>query len=98
MKTQIFRSIAVALLALFFAQSSFATCGGGGGGGGGGMANSGGGGGASNAPVYIVPWKPPSTPPAGGLGLFLVPASPKEIYNSRLEQTPTLLVYALEGV
>ena len=56
MKKQIARSIAVLLLALFFVQSSWATCGGGGGGGGGGMSN-GGGGGGSNAPVYIVPWK-----------------------------------------
>src|SRR5437016_14471054 len=96
MKTQIYRSIAVALLALFFAQSSFATCGGGGGGGGGGMANSGGGG--SNAPVYIVPWKPPSTPPAGGLVLYWFPASQKEIDNSSLKQSRTLLLYASQCV
>src|SRR2546421_5228637 len=98
MKTQIFRSIAVALLALFFAQSSFATCGGGGGGGGGGMANSGGGGGASNAPVYIVPWKPPSTPPAGGLVLYWFPASQKEIDNSSLKQSRLLYGYASQCV
>src|SRR3989440_12763550 len=98
MKTQIFRSIAVALLALFFAQSSFATCGGGGGGGGGGMANSGGGGGASNAPVYIVPWKPPSTPPAGGLVLYWFPASQKEIDNSSLKQSRILSLYASQCV
>jgi hypothetical protein len=48
MKTQIYRSIAVALLALFFAQSALATCGGGGGGGGGGMASGGGGGAATH--------------------------------------------------
>src|SRR5438874_7595885 len=98
MKTQIYRSIAVALLALFSAQSSFATCGGGGGGGGGGMANSGGGGGASNAPVYIVPWKPPSTPPAGGLVLYWFPASQKEIDNSSLKQSRTLSLYASQCV
>src|SRR5256714_6212112 len=97
MKTQIYRSIAVALLALFFAQSSFATCGGGGGGGGGGMANSGGGGG-STAPVYIVPWKPPSTPPAGGLVLYWFPASQKEIDNSSLKQSRILSLYASQCV
>src|SRR5437868_13882571 len=86
MKTQIFRSIALVLLALFFAQSSFATCGGGGGGGGGGMANSGGGGG-SNAPVYIVPWKPASAPPAGGLVLYWFPASNNELRSSSLKES-----------
>jgi len=96
MKTQIFRSIAVALLALFSVQSTFATCGGGGGGGGGGMANNGGGG--SNMPVYIVPWKPPSTPPAGGLVLYWFPASQKEIDNSSLKQSRTLLLYSSQCV
>jgi tetratricopeptide (TPR) repeat protein len=97
MKTQIFRSIAVALLALFFVQTTFATCGGGGGGGGGGMANNGGGGG-SNSPVYIVPWKPPSAPPAGGLALYWFPASQKEIDNSSLKQSRTLSLYATQCV
>lgn len=97
MKTRFFRPIAVALLTLFFAQSSFATCGGGGGGGGGGMSNNGGGG-ASNAPVYIVPWKPPSTPPAGGLVLYWFPASQKEIDNSSLKQSRTLSLYASQCV
>src|SRR5438309_3765427 len=97
MKTKIFRSIAVALLALFFVQSTFATCGGGGGGGGGGMANNGGGGG-SNAPVYIVPWKPPSAPQAGGLALYWFPASQKEIDNSSLKQSRTLSMYATQCV
>src|SRR5437868_4893208 len=96
MKTQIFRSIALVLLALFFAQSSFATCGGGGGGGGGGMANSGGGGG-SNAPVYIVPWN--KTPPsASGLVLYWFPASQKEIDNSSLKQSRILSLYASQCV
>src|ERR1043166_92353 len=99
MKTRTFRPIAVALLALFFAQSSFATCGGGGGGGGGGMSNNGGGGGGgSNAPVYIVPWKPPSTPPAGGLVLYWFPASQKEVDNSSLKQSRTLSLYASQCV
>ena len=73
MKTQIYRSIAVALLALFSAQSALATCGGGGGGGGGGMAS--GGGGGSNAPVYVVPWKirKPSDPAPAGLVLYWFP-------------------------
>src|SRR6266704_4701609 len=97
MKTQTFRSIAVALLALFFVQSTFATCGGGGGGGGGGMSNNGGGGG-SNAPVYVVPWKSPSTPPAGGLVLYWFPASQKEIDNSSLKQSRTLSLYASQCV
>src|SRR5882724_8821635 len=97
MKTQIYRSIAVALLALFFAQSSFATCGGGGGGGGGGMANSGGSGGGSNAPVYIVPWN--KTPPsASGLVLYWFPASQKEIDNSSLKQSRLLYGYASQCV
>src|SRR6266513_3028924 len=98
MKIQIFRSIAVLLLALFFAQSSFATCGGGGVGGGGGMADSGGGGGASNAPVNPVPWKPPSAPPAGGLVLYWFPASQKEIDNSSLKQSRILSLYASQCV
>ncbi len=98
MKHQIFRPIAVVLLALFFAQSSFATCGGGGGGGGGGMSNNGGGGGGSNPPVYIVPWKAPSTPPAGGLVLYWFPASQKEIDSSSLKQSRTLSLYASQCV
>jgi tetratricopeptide (TPR) repeat protein len=97
MKTQIYRSIAVALLALFFAQSSFATCGGGGGGGGGGM-NNGGGGGGSNAPVYVVPWKVATTPPAGGLVLYWFPASTNELRNSSLKESRTLSGYASQCV
>jgi hypothetical protein len=97
MKTHLFRSIAVVLLALFFAQSSFATCGGGGGGGGGGMSNNGGGGG-SNAPVYIVPWKPATTAPAGGLVLYWFPASQKELDNSSLKQSRILSLYASQCV
>src|SRR5438045_714618 len=96
MKTRIFRPIAVALLALFFAQSSFATCGGGGGGGGGGMSNNGGGG--SNAPVYVVPWKPASTAPSAGLVLYWFPASQKEIDNSSLKQSRILSLYASQCV
>src|SRR5438045_2786944 len=96
MKIQIFRSIAVVLLALFFAQSSFATCGGGGGGGGGGMANNTGGG--SNAPVYVVPWKPASAPPAGGLVLYWFPASNNELRNSSLKESRTLSLYASQCV
>src|SRR5215831_17967411 len=98
MKTQIYRSIAVALIALFFAQSSFATCGGGGGGGGGGMNNGGGGGGGSNAPVYIVPWKIGGTPPAGGLVLYWFPASTNELKNSSLKESRTLSLYASQCV
>ena len=96
MKTRSFRPIAVALLALFFAQSSFATCGGGGGGGGGGMRT--GGGGGSDAPVYVVPWKPASAPPAGGLVLYWFPASQKELDNSSLKQSRTLSLYAAQCV
>ncbi|HXI23134.1 MAG TPA: tetratricopeptide repeat protein [Pyrinomonadaceae bacterium] len=97
MKTRIFRPIAVALLALFFVQSSFATCGGGGGGGGGGMSNNGGGGG-SNAPVYVVPWKTASTAPSAGLVLYWFPASQKEIDNSSLKQSRILSLYASQCV
>src|SRR5262245_39827635 len=98
MKTQIFRSIAVALLALFFAQSSFATCGGGGGGGGGGMSNNTGGG--SNAPVYVVPWKvrKPSDPPAMGLVLYWFPAAKDEMNKSSLRESRTLNMYATQCV
>jgi tetratricopeptide (TPR) repeat protein len=97
MKTKFARSVAVVLLALFFIQSSWATCGGGGGGGGGGMSNSGGGGG-SNAPTYPVPWKKATAPPAAGLILYWFPASQKEIDNSSLKQSRTLSVYASQCV
>ena len=99
MKNQIARSIAVALLALCFVQSSFATCGGGGGGGGGGMSNNGGGGGG-NAPVYIVPWKirKPGDPPAAGLVLYWFPGSQDEIRNSSLRESRILSLYASQCV
>src|SRR5437588_12376181 len=99
MKTQIFRSIAVALLALFFVQSTFATCGGGGGGGGGGMSNNGGGGG-SNAPVYTVPWKvrKPTDAAAQGLVLYWFPASQSEMKNSSLRESRMLSLYASQCV
>lgn len=100
MKTKSFRSIAVSLLVLFFAQSSWATCGGGGGGGGGGMANSGGSGGGTAAPVYIVPWKlrKPTDAPAVGLVLYWFPASVDELKNSSLKQSRILQVYASQCV
>ncbi len=94
MKTNLYRSIAVTLLALLFAQSSFATCGGGGGGGGGGMSNSGGGGGTNNPPVYNVPWKTTPTGQPGGLVLYWFPASTGEVQNSSLRQSRTLSLYA----
>src|SRR6266571_1172614 len=97
MKTQTFRSIAVVLLALFFVQSTFATCGGGGGGGGGGM-NNGGGGGGSNAPVYIVPWKKASAAPAAGLVLYWFPATTNELKNSSLKESRILSLYASQCV
>src|SRR2546430_15165478 len=97
MKTQFFRSIAVALLVLFFAQSSWATCGGGGGGGGGGM-NNGGGGGGSNGAVYIVPWEKASAAPAAGLGLYWVPASSNEYKNSSLKESRNLSLFAFQCV
>jgi tetratricopeptide (TPR) repeat protein len=100
MKTKFARSIAVALLALFFIQTSWATCGGGGGGGGGGMSNTGGGGGGSTAPTYPVPWKvyKVKEAPATGLVLFWFPASQNEINNSSLKQSRTLSVYASQCV
>src|SRR5882672_3095541 len=84
MNNKLFRSIAVVLLVLFFAQSSWATCGGGGGGGG------------ANAPVYVVPWKAhtPKDPPAKGLVLYWFPASENEWKNSSLHESRTLSVYA----
>jgi tetratricopeptide (TPR) repeat protein len=95
MKAKMLRSITVALLALFFIQSSWATCGGGGGGGGGGMSNSGGSGG-SNAPTYNVPWKVYKTQdvPAAGLVLYWFPVSQDEVKNSSLRQSRSLSVYA----
>src|SRR6185436_6747285 len=98
MKTQIYRSIAVALLALFFAQSALATCGGGGGGGGGGM--SGGGGGGSSAPVYVVPWKirKATDPPAAGLVLYWFPKSNDELKVSSLRESRILSLYASQCV
>ena len=99
MKTHFYRSIAVALLALVSAQSSFATCGGGGGGGGGGMSN-GGGGGGSNAPTYPVPWKirKPGDPPASGLVLYWFPGSVEEVRVSSLRESRTLSLYASQCV
>src|SRR5712671_514289 len=100
MKTKLARSIAVALLALFFVQSSWATCGGGGGGGGGGMSN-GGGTGAGNAPTYPVPWKvykAQDAPATGGLVLFWFPASQNEIKNSSLRESRNLSIYASQCV
>src|SRR5438132_14298768 len=99
MKTKVARSIAVALLALFFIQTSWATCGGGGGGGGGGMSNSGGGGGSA-APTYPVPWKvyKAKDAPASGLVLYWFPASQNEINNSSLKQSRTLLTYSSQCV
>src|SRR5258706_14787857 len=100
MNTKFARSIAVVLLALFFTQSSWATCGGGGGGGGGGMSN-GGGGGAGNAPTYPVPWKIYKTndaPATGGLVLFWFPASQNEYKNSSLKESRTLSIYASQCV
>ena len=97
MKTHFSRSIALSLLVLFFAQSSWATCGGGGGGGGGGM-SSGGNNGGSNAPVYIVPWKKPSTPPAGGLVLYWFLTGEKEYKSSPLRESRTLSLYATKCV
>jgi tetratricopeptide (TPR) repeat protein len=100
MKTQLFRSIAVVLLALFFVQTSFATCGGGGGGGGGGMSNSGGGGDGS-APTYPVPWilrKPDAAAPTAGLILYWFPASKEEYGKSSMRESRTLSVYAKQCV
>ena len=99
MKTKFARSLAVALLALFFAQSSFATCGGGGGGGGGGM-NNGGGGGGGEVNAYNVPWKirKPADPAATGLVLYWFPGSQDEIRSSSLRQSRLLSLYASQCV
>ncbi len=99
MKNQIARSIAVALLALFFVQTSFATCGGGGGGGGGGM-NNGGGGGGGDVNAYNVPWKirKPADPAATGLVLYWFPGSQDEIRSSSLRQSRLLSLYASQCV
>jgi tetratricopeptide (TPR) repeat protein len=97
MRTKFARSITVALLALFFIQTSFATCGGGGGGGGGGMSN---GGGGSNAPTYPVPWKiyKAKDVPAMGLVLYWFPADQNEVKNSSLRQSRALSLYASQCV
>jgi tetratricopeptide (TPR) repeat protein len=99
MNNKFFRSITVALLVLFFVQTSWATCGGGGGGGGGGMSNGGGGGGA-NPPVYVVPWKvrAPKDPAAKGLVLYWFPASENEWKNSSLHESRMLSLYASQCV
>jgi tetratricopeptide (TPR) repeat protein len=98
MKTHLYRSIAVTLLALFFAQSSFATCGGGGGGGGGGTANNGGGGGGNNPPAYNVPWLTKSTAQPGGLVLYWFPASNNEVANSSLLHSRQLSIFSQQCV
>src|SRR5258707_3031851 len=96
MKNKFARTIAVALLALFPIQSSWATCGGGGGGGGGGMSA---GGGGSDAPTYPVPWKiyTKDTPAKGGLVLFWFPASETEIdrKSTRLNSSHANISYAV---
>jgi tetratricopeptide (TPR) repeat protein len=98
MKTQLFRSVALVLLALFFAQSSFATCGGGGGGGGGGMSG-GGGSGNSNVATYPVPWLTKATDKApAGLILYWFPATEAEIKVSSLRQSRMLFGYASQCV
>jgi len=96
MKTQTFRSIAVALLVMFFTQTTWATCGGGGGGGGGGMS----GGGGGSAPVYNVPWKifKVAEAPKQGLVLYWFPASQKEWQSSSLKESRTLSLYASQCV
>src|SRR5687768_6476127 len=97
MKAQLARAVAVALLAMFFVQSTFATCGGGGGGGGGGVSGSSAG---SSAPVYPVPWKirKPTDAPATGLILYWFPASENEIKKSSLLQSRILSLYAKQCV
>src|SRR5258707_328552 len=97
MKNKFARTIAVALLALFPIQSSWATCGGGGGGGGGGMSA---GGGGSDAPTYPVPWKiyTKDTPAKGGLILFWFPDSQNEVRNSNLRESRALSLYASQCV
>src|SRR5689334_7599831 len=97
MKTHLYRSIAVALLALFSAQSSFATCGGGGGGGGGGTSNNGGGGG-NNPPVYNVPWSTKASGQPGGLVLYWFPANTNEVQNSSLKHSRILELYSQQCV
>ena len=97
MKTSIVRYVAVLLMVLFAAQSTWATCGGGGGGGVGGMSGSGGG---SNTPVYVVPWKfrGPKDPPAMGLILYWFPASTDELKKSSLRESRVLSLYATQCV
>ena len=98
MKAQLARAVAVALLAMFFVQSTFATCGGGGGGGGGGVSGSSSGG--PSAPVYPVPWKirKATDAPATGLVLYWFPASEAELKNSSLRQSRILSLYASQCV
>ena len=97
MKAQLARAVAVALLALFSVQSTFATCGGGGGGGGGGVSGSSSG---PSAPVYVVPWKirKPADPAPNGLVLYWFPASENELRNSSLRQSRILSLYAAQCV
>src|SRR5207302_11310485 len=92
MKTQTFRSIAVALLVMFFTQTTWATCGGGGGGGGGGT--SGGGGGAPT--VYNVPWEicKGAEAPKQGLVLYWFPANKDEAKQWSLGESLRLSLVA----
>ena len=97
MKVQLARAVAVALLAMFFVQSTFATCGGGGGGGGGGVSGSSSG---PSAPVYPVPWnvRKANDAPATGLVLYWFPASEAELKASSLRQSRILSLYATQCV
>jgi tetratricopeptide (TPR) repeat protein len=96
MKTQLARSIALALLVLFFTQTTWATCGGGGGGGGGGMS----GGGGSAPEVYNVPWKvfKVAEAPKQGLVLYWFPVNADEVKKSSLRESRTLSLYASQCV
>ncbi len=60
--------------------------------------SSGGSGGGSSTPVYVVPWKKPSTPPAGGLVLYWFVSGQKEFDSSPMRGSRILSVYASQCV
>src|ERR1700754_4798196 len=99
MNTQLLRSLASLLIALFALSPVWATCGGGGGGGTGGV----GGGGRDNGPtpaVYNVPWNMfgARKAPQKGLVVYWFPANNAEVEKSALRKSRILPLYAAQCV
>ncbi len=89
------RVFSLFLITLLIVPQSWATCGGGGGGGMGGM------GGGMGSQTYPVPWKiiQSTDPPLkGGLAVYWLPSSQKELNASSLNYSQTLSDYASQCV